>query len=237
MKCWIGSSILWLHSISGLFSATPLPSSSSQIGDLVPRAAPVSHYSHWWFSNRLLSSLAIVLSLPYCLQLVPTYIYLQQHGLSSAPLLAHLAASTHLISAAPFLLSLPPLQTQHKRSLSTVRCFNDFVLSRLIHSICQGGLQGLFYLKRAFTAFKSNGRGQYFAERPSFVYLLDNIECTITIFLYLNKKDIQRNHWHLKSKINRYTNNACRSNTQEIISHINQFKMWNFNIFLKQRHC
>lgn len=52
MKRCTESSILQLYSILDLSAAFP---PSSLIGDTVPRAAPVSHYSHWWFSNRLLS--------------------------------------------------------------------------------------------------------------------------------------------------------------------------------------
>lgn len=64
MKCCIESSVLQLYSILDLHAAFP---SSSLLRDMVPCAAPVSHYRHWWFSNRLLSfahHCALTLSLP-----------------------------------------------------------------------------------------------------------------------------------------------------------------------------
>lgn len=185
MKCCIESAISCGFTVSQTHFQPPHPP-SSLIGDLVPRAAPVSHYSHWWFSNRLLSSLAIVLSLPYCLQLVPTYIYLQPHGLNSAPLLAHPTAPTRLMSAAPFLLSLLPLQTQHKPSLSTVRCSNDFVLSWLIRSICQGVLQALSYFQGAFIVFKSTCKCRYCSDQPSFkTFPVNNIKGFISLCVFI----------------------------------------------------
>lgn len=55
---------LSLLSCSSAVSLTAFqPSHPPLMVDVVPWAAPVSHYCHWWFSNRLLSPLAIVLSL------------------------------------------------------------------------------------------------------------------------------------------------------------------------------
>lgn len=73
-------SVTWTPPSYSIFDWFQGMSPSLSKKDAVPWAAPVSHYLHWWFSNRLLSSLPMVLSRLSCLWLLPTYIYLQQHG-------------------------------------------------------------------------------------------------------------------------------------------------------------
>lgn len=107
----------WVVSLYSIFDYfLPLQSTSPSLTeDVVSRAAPVSHYCYWWFSNRLLSLLS-----PLCSCSFPPFSYCQHTFTSNSvactrlfPLLIPQHA-IHMISTAPFLLSLLPLQSQHK---------------------------------------------------------------------------------------------------------------------------
>lgn len=132
MKCCIESSVLQLYSILDLHAAFP---SSSLLRDMVPCAAPVSHYRHWWFSNRLLSfahHCALTLSLPLAtanIHLPPT----AWPALISSPCSSECVLSHDLCSPiCPVASTITVLARMG--FLPTVKQSTDFFFATLINS-------------------------------------------------------------------------------------------------------